>query len=213
MQHQAAVEVPARLDSRDALEDPFRRAADKPPLYIPGILSVQPLFVLEGGVDGAVERLCPFHVRGVVVRVRDDNRLEPSQGCDLRSSEPPRGTGGRHLGREYLLNCSLVQERDQVPQHIAMLRLQQDCPLAYAELPQSAPAFIPYRHPSRGPPCAISYLWLSPHGLHPMVKFILLPFILERTLPHLPQGGEGLPDWWDELAGILDRQRRLRSAR
>ena len=47
------------------------------------VTSADPFLIVSGDEDGALEAFCPFDVRGVEVRVRDDNSIEAAFVVDL----------------------------------------------------------------------------------------------------------------------------------
>lgn len=80
-----------------------------------GISAREPLLVFAGDVDGAVERFGPDEVRGVVVRMADDDADEAAERVDPRDG-------------------LVVQQRDAVPEDVAGGGLDEDGALADGEL-------------------------------------------------------------------------------
>lgn len=113
MQHQRAWEVPARLDGRHTGHDFLRLLFDVPSHMLP-VGTLNPLLVFARDVHRASERGRPAQVRGVIVRVRDDDRFQPAVGV-------------------YEVDRGVVQVRDAVPEDVAGGGFEQDRSLADAE--------------------------------------------------------------------------------
>lgn len=82
VQDEAAVEVAAYLDGRDAGDDGLRGAFDQL-AGTDGVRAAEPFLVVLGDVDGAGEGFGPFEMSGVEVRVRDYDGGEAAFGVDL----------------------------------------------------------------------------------------------------------------------------------
>lgn len=83
MQHQTPIEMPPSLNSRHALHYLLCSPLDEPPLHTTGVESLHPHPILLGRVDWTSECLSPLRVRGVVVRMRYDDSLQPAKRLDL----------------------------------------------------------------------------------------------------------------------------------
>ena len=105
--------MPARRERRDAREN-LRRLRRKQTPQIPVINPLHPLRVRGGDVHRTLERRRPGQVGRVVVRVADDDGFEPALRLD---------PGG----------CSVVEEREAVPEDVAVGGFDEDCALADGE--------------------------------------------------------------------------------
>jgi hypothetical protein len=95
------------------LGNPLR--ACKPLPHALFILAIHPLGVIAAQVNGTLEDARPLEMRGVEVRVRNDNGLEPALVVNKLD-----GRG--------------VDEGDEIPEDVSVCSLDQDSALADAEL-------------------------------------------------------------------------------
>lgn len=79
---QTSVKVASSFDSCNTRHNSFRWTFDKSS-KVPVVHAVEPLLILPRHVDGAIERFGPLQVRGVEVRMADDDSLQAAFGVDL----------------------------------------------------------------------------------------------------------------------------------
>lgn len=88
------------------------------PVHLPrpmSVLPVLPLCIVGGNVDGTLELRCPLEMCSVEVRMAYNYRFQASLFVDE-------------------VHGRLIDESNQIPEYITMGCLQEDGPLAYAEL-------------------------------------------------------------------------------
>ena len=76
----------ARFNGRHTRRDRFRTTDYEPAIETRGFAAMKPDFVFFGCVDGAVECLRPFYMRGVEVGVGDYDGFQAAHCFDLWTS-------------------------------------------------------------------------------------------------------------------------------
>lgn len=113
VQHTTPLEMAPALDYRHT-RNHLLRPFEKPPNAL-AVVSAEPRRIIPRDEHGTPELPRPLQMRGVKMRMADHNRLQPALLVDK-------------------INSCLVEKRNQVPENVAMGRLEQDSALAYTQL-------------------------------------------------------------------------------